>query len=73
MYLLCYLVEEKKLSAKEVLTHIDMTIPMVIVVATILQHNGILELQYVCLLKKDVTIVIGDLDDNTALALLHQI
>ena len=45
MYLLWYLVEENKLSAKEVLTHIDVTIPMVIVVATILQQHGILELQ----------------------------
>ena len=73
MYLLCDLVEKKKLSAEEVLTHMDMTRPMVIAVATILQQRGMLEIHQLCLVKEDVSIVIGDLDDDTALALLHQI
>ena len=71
--LLCDLVEEKKLSAEEVLTHKDVTRPIAIKVATLLQQDGMLEIHQLCLLKEDVSIVIGDLDDVTALALLHQI
>ena len=71
--LLCGLVEKKKLSAEEVLTHKDVTRPIAIKVATLLQQEGMLEIHQLCLLKEDVSIVIGDLDDDTALALLHQI
>ena len=71
--LLCDLVKKKKLSAEEVLTHKDVTRPTAIKVATLLQQDGMLEFHQLCLLKEDVSIVIGDLDDDTALALLHQI